>query len=128
MPTLSNYIGTGNAPLVATASLGQLTVLSGNMTAAGTTQTTAVALQTDFNVFLNVAVGTGTILPANSAYINATDVLLCYNHGANALLMYPPVGGFISTLAVNTAVSIPAGKYGQFTNLGGNKWGYSISN
>lgn len=78
-----------------------------NRTAAGATQTTATQVTTDFEVYSTVALGTGAILPN---FLSVADQGWVFNHGANALLVYPPVGGKISTLAINVGFSVPAGK------------------
>jgi hypothetical protein len=99
------------------------------LTAAGSTQGTALAIVNDFSVFTTVAAGTGGILPAqNGASMTALagDIYIAVNGGANALLVYPPVGGNFITVAVNTAVSVPAGKTADFYCLGNNVWAASI--
>lgn len=127
MPTLTNLLGSGNSALTSIASLGVLTAASGAMTATGTTQGNAVAVLSDFNVFTTVAAGTGAILPANGPNVNATDNYFITNHGANALLVYPAVGGKISTGATNAGFSVAAGKLANFLNLGSNNWAASVS-
>jgi len=73
-----------------------------SLTAAGTTQANAAILPADICKFTTVAAGSGCILPA----CNTGDAGSIYNGGANALLIYPPVGGQINNLAVNTAYSL----------------------
>jgi hypothetical protein len=72
------------------------------LTATGSTQTTALPLGADNNNFTTVAAGTGAILPA----MNPGDDITVYNGGANALLIYPPVGGQIKGLGTNTGYSL----------------------
>ena len=79
----------------------QGTVASG-LTATGSTQATALALGADLNAFTTVASGAGCILPA----MNPGDEITVYNGGANALLVYPPVGGQIKGLGTNTGYSV----------------------
>jgi len=79
----------------------QGTVASG-LTAAGSTQATALALGADTNDFTTVGSGTGAILPPMSA----GDEVFVFNGGANALLVYPPVGGTINALAANAGYSV----------------------
>lgn len=99
-------------------------------TAAGTTQANAYAITSDFTVFSTVASGSGARLPAASApslAAQAGDIYVVVNGQAtNALLVYPPVGGNFSAVAVNTAVSVPAGRTADFYCIGGNVWAASI--
>ena len=83
------------------------------LTAAGTTQATAAICPGDTNVFTTVAAGSGCQLGTLS--VGDTLTILCpgdeyiiANHGANALLVYPPVGGAINNGTVNAAISIAA--------------------
>jgi hypothetical protein len=68
----------------------------------GTTQANALPLGADNNAFSTVGAGTGAILPA----MNPGDDVTVYNGGANALLIYPPVGGMIKGLGVNAGYSL----------------------
>lgn len=74
------------------------------LTALGTTQANALALPADVNYFTTVAAGTGTVLPA----MNPGDSVNVYNKGANALLVYPPVGAVINGLGANAGYSVAA--------------------
>lgn len=76
--------------------------VASSLTAAGTTQADALALPADINQFTTVGSGAGTILPPMSA----GDSVTLYNGGANALLVYPPVGGLINGLSANAAYSV----------------------
>jgi hypothetical protein len=44
------------------------------------------------------------------------------NHGANAVLVYPAVGGKIGTLALNAGFSLAAGNGITFQFVGGGQW------
>jgi hypothetical protein len=70
--------------------------------AAGTTQGTATQLGADNNDVSTVPANSGVILPA----MNPGDDVTVYNGGANALLIYPPVGGQIKGLGVNVGYSL----------------------
>lgn len=72
------------------------------LTAAGTTQVTAVALTADQNRFTTVGASSGAILPS----MNPGDEMSVINAGANALALYPPVGAVLNALGANTAYSI----------------------
>lgn len=73
--------------------------------ATGTTQATALALIGENNVFSTVGTSSGAILPVGES----SKTILVYNGGANALSIYPPVGGSINALSTNTAYSLGAG-------------------
>ena len=75
-------------------------------TATGASQGTALPLPGDIVAFTTVAASTGTILPA----MNQGDSVVISNQGANALSVYPPVGGTINALSANTAFSQTAAK------------------
>ena len=124
MPTLTNYLGTGNSAATAQASLG---FLSNSLTATGSTQGTALALPSDFSVFKTVAASTGAILPASSTQVNPTDVYFVVNHGANALTVYPPTGGNVANGSTNAGFSVSANKMATFVSLGGGAWAASVS-
>lgn len=120
MTTVRNLMGAHIVPLAAQAVCG---ILSNNLTAAGSTQGTALPLPSDFNVFTTVAASTGAILPTSTT----TDWITVVNHGANALSVYPPTGGTISTGATNAAFSVPSGKTAQFQAITGINYAASVS-
>lgn len=92
--------------------------LAVGLTAAGTTQATALALTNSINEFTTVAAGTGGILPTPEP---GEDTFVA-NAGANALLIYPPVGGSIDALATNAGFSVPAGTRNIFTATSATKY------
>lgn len=108
MTITRNLTGTGLSGLAAQAISG--TVADG-LTATGTTQANALILSSDLNVFSTVASGTGAIFPLGGE----NDEYGVVNGGANALKIYPPVGGTINGGAVNAAYSLPAGTSQKFT-------------
>lgn len=120
MTTIKNLMGLGTTGGQAQAICG---MLKNSLTATGSTQGTALQLPSDFAVFTTVAASTGAILPNATA----TDWYTVVNHGANALLVYPPTGGTISTLAVNTGFSVPAGKTAQFQAISAINFAASVS-
>jgi hypothetical protein len=69
------------------------------VTASGTTQGTAPPITADINYVTAGGAGTGLILPA----MNPGDSVNVYNKTGAALLIYPPVGAVINSLALNTA-------------------------
>lgn len=89
------------------------------LTAAGSSQATALAITADANVFGTVASGTGAIL----SYNDGARVLV-RNGGANALLVYAPVGGTMNGSS-NGSLSIATTKNAEFVSRDGKNW-YSI--
>jgi hypothetical protein len=82
--------------------------LQDNVTATGSTQATAVSIYADITVVTTAAASTGVII--GGASFQAGDGLIVHNLGANAVLVYPPVGGQINALSVNAGFSVAAGK------------------
>jgi len=89
------------------------------LTAAGTTQTDALAITTDGNIFGTVASGAGARLEVGSA-----ARILVRNGGANALLVYAPVGGTMNGTS-NGSLSVAATKNALFLSTDGINF-YSI--
>lgn len=79
----------------------QGTAVSG-LVALGTTQANALPLPADVCKFATVAAGTGTVIPP----CNPADSGSLFNGGANALLVYPPLGGKINGLGTNAGYSV----------------------
>lgn len=89
------------------------------LTAAGSTQATALAITASANIFGTVASGTGAILTQTAA-----ARVLVRNGGANALLVYAPVGGTMNGTS-NGSLSIATTKNAMFVSADGVNW-YSI--
>lgn len=84
-------------------SAGAARALNGNevqsaLTAAGTTQGTAVAMEGDVNVVTTATTGQGAIL---SSYAIQGDEQIVYNNTSVDILVYPPTGGNFNQLAAN---------------------------
>jgi len=120
MTTIRNLMGTGSSGQAAQAAVG---MPSTSLTATGTTQTDALALPSDFNVFTTVAANTGAILPTSST----CDWITVVNHGANTLKVYPPTGGKIANGSANAAFSVAATKTAQFQCLDSINFAASLS-
>jgi hypothetical protein len=90
------------------------------LTAAGTTQSGALALTKDINEFTSVAAGAGGALPTAVAGMEVTVI----NFGANTLLIYPVNGGSakINALTANTAISVPASSVMNFYAVSSTQW------
>lgn len=89
-----------------------------NQTATGTTQANALLVTASHVVVTTTAAGTGVRLPAPEAGAQMT----VKNLGANALLVYPAVGGKINALATNAGFSIAADGQARFVGRNGVDW------
>lgn len=83
------------------------------VTAAGSTQATATALTADHTKVGTTALSTGVILR------QIAGMQVVYNGGANALAVYPPVGGTINSGAANAAFSVATTKTAVFMSSDG---------
>ena len=100
-------VGAGIAPSAA-AQIAGADVQVG-LTAAGTTQLTALAVTGD-NVEVTTAALNSGAMAFQGPVPGPGDCQYIFNGGANPLSVYPPVGGQINVLGVNAAFSVPAGK------------------
>lgn len=101
MPNQLYKLATSGLSAVASLSInGDVAV---GLVAAGSTQATAASLPAANNFVATTAASTGVILPPS----NGGDEVFVFNGGANALLVYPPVGGGINGGSTNAAVSVP---------------------
>ena len=76
------------------------------ISAAGTTQATATPITAGVNNITTVTSASGVILPT----YQPGDTFTVVNRGVVALLVYPPVGSTIGTLAVNAGYSVASNK------------------
>lgn len=118
MPDSSNYHG-----MSATARTSLGGTVAKAQTSVGTTQATALKIGSDHTQFTTVAASSGAVLPAP----NAGEWRSVFNGGANALTVYPNVGGTINGGSVNAGVSVAAGKGALFIPLDGLTWFAIIS-
>ena len=117
--TLTSLTSSGNisgANVVITAY--QYESVSGAVAAAGTVQSNATALTTQINVVSTVASGAGVRLPDTGAGVRITIM----NTTANALLVYPPTGDAINSLAANAAYTQPAGARLDYVSTSATQW------
>ena len=119
MGFLTDIMAGGISAGAASAMTGAAGQLLGQ-TATGASQGTAFLMGAPTVEFTTVAAGTGALLPAVTVggRINGADTILVVNNGANALLVYPPIGFKIATNAVNATVSIASGKGAVFQQRG----------
>ena len=91
------------------------------ITASGTTQGTATAISTSYNIVTTTPSGTGVILPTATTGMKVIVV----NKGANTLNVYPGTGAAIDGASTNTAVTIPTGTSVTYEASSSTQW-YSI--
>lgn len=99
MPAAQRLTVSGLSALNAQAIQG---TVANNLTATGSTQVTALSLPADICKFTTVSASTGAIIPPS----NPADGGTVFNAGAQALSLYPPVGGKINALGTNAAYSV----------------------
>ncbi len=110
--------GAGADPLYATGVAFVPSVATG-LIATGTVQADALALVDGWNEIATVAAGTGVVIPDLGTGI-ASQVW--NNDAADALLIYPPVGGQIDALGVNNPYSLPFAKSQVFSQTAALQW------
>lgn len=118
-PVAGRYLqsqGAGADPIYAAGTTGD-TVEVG-VTAAGTTQATATVLVANWNEITAVAINAGVML----ASLGPGQASELFNEGANALNVYPPVGGQIDALAIDAPYPLPVAKSQQFFQLAPTRW------
>lgn len=108
--TLASELMSAGQPARLAELIGQDAV-STPQTATGTTQATAFAIASKFTLFGTVGASSGAILPTRGR-------VLVVNNGANALSVYPPVGGNINGGTLNAAFSVTNAKSALFESNG----------
>lgn len=88
------------------------------LVATGASQATALVLTKNWNEIATVAAATGVLLPGLGTGIESK----VFNNGANALLVYPPVGGQIDTLGADTPYPLPLAKSQTFSQTAALQW------
>lgn len=120
MARQQNIAALGIPPATAQAIVGRV---ADDLTATGSTQGTALPLPADINRVTTAAASTGVILPplatGGTLGIRPGDEIIVINSGANAVLVYPPVGGTVNALSANAGFSVAAGGRAQFTTTNG---------
>jgi hypothetical protein len=120
-------IVTGTSNLQSDVSIGGFLTLDtvGGLTATGTTQATAFPIAAQTNAFITVTANSGAILPTLNKSGNPLPIgtsVKVFNRGASNLLVYPPTGGFIETLAANAPATVFPGGVNTYTLFGGGQW------
>jgi hypothetical protein len=88
------------------------------LAAAGTTQATGTLVTAGISMFTTVATGGAATLMNEGA---ARKVIF-NGDAADALSVFPPVGGTINGAAANAAFSVPFGKGAMFITSNGVTW------
>ncbi len=88
------------------------------LTATGTLQTDAYAINAAVAEFSTVGSGSGAILPS----CEISDEVIAYNGGANALKIYPDVGSRINQLSANAAVTVAPSTTILFKHITSTRW------
>lgn len=92
--------------------------VSPSLTATGASQGTALALFRSLNNVTTVAASTGVVFPTATAGMR----IVIRNGGANALNIYPAVGGQINSLGTNIAFSLPISTVLEFVAFSTTQW------
>jgi len=126
MPTNQNLLGSGNSVLTCQASLG---IPKTGLTAAGTGQSDATLVPSDFSVWtLTSGSNYGARLPASAGNVaQITDNYILVNHTGQTMKVYPPTGGTIANGAANAPFSVLTTKTATFLCLGSGNWAASVS-
>ena len=90
---------------------GNINDADANLTATGTPQATALAIANDVSVITSAPVGSGVIL----FNLQGGQQQWVFNRSGATLKIYPPVGGVIDALAINTPYSLNNLKAQVFT-------------
>ena|SRR3990167_9527602 len=93
------------------------------LTSTGTNQNTALEVSGDVNVITTCASNTGVRLPVPQG--GGMIRILIINKGANALSVYPHVGGYIDANAINVASSLAVDTPVDLVSVNGSRW-YSV--
>lgn len=116
-----SMLASGLSPGAASAITGDVSTTN----PAGNSQATAQALLTVNTYTATVAAGSGYILPATA---DVGDAFLVENDdSADAVLVYPHVGGEVGTGATNAGFSVAAGKTALFTRMTRAHWSVLLS-
>lgn len=116
MPIPSRLMGSGLAPLAAVNICGDV---ADTLTATGTTNADALALNAAINRCTTVAASTGVklLIP------EVGSQMMVINSGANSLSVYPGTGAAINALTVTTgAFAVAAGGRALFIGTSSTNW------
>lgn len=103
MAFAKNVMGLG---VSAAEAAGQLVAaVATGLTSAGTTQATALSITADVNFVSTVAASSGVILYNGQI---GDSCFVMNDAGANALTVYPPVGGKFNNLSTNSGFTLAA--------------------
>lgn len=116
-------LNTGGKKVLVSA--GETSQSSGLTATASGTQGTGLKVNSDINVIaVCAASGTVTLM---SPPPNVISKVLVVNKGANTLQVYPQVGGYIDSLAVNTCFNVPVNASIEFISSSTSQWYSSVN-
>lgn len=106
------------AGVTVTGSSVAMSPIAAAVSAAGTNQATATVVTAGITVCTTVASGTGIALPPGAPGVGSW----VFNAGANAVAVYPRLGGQINALGANTALSVAVGKAVWLMPVSATQW------
>ena len=106
-------------------SAGELSQNIGLTATASGTQNTGLAVSSDINVITTCA-ASGTVT-MSAPPPNVVTRVLFVNKGANPLQIYPQVGGYIDSKAINTCYTLPVNGWIELISSSQTQW-YSSAN
>lgn len=118
-PVAGGYLqslGVGADPQYAAGVAGAAVAIG--LVATGTVQGDALVLTKGWNEVTTTPVNSGVVIPALGVGLASTT----FNEGANALKLYPPVGGQIDALGINNPYSLAASKMQSLFQLTVTQW------
>ena len=113
----SGVVGVAALP-TGISSSGLLVSTNAAVSAAGTTQANATAITSDRNIITTAAAGSGVVVPVAVA----GKTMFVVNNGANAVKVYPAVGGYFDALAINLPITLPVGQTLELSGYNSTKW------
>lgn len=93
-------------------------VIGSGLTAAGTTQGTALALTADMNT-VSAGGGGGGVKLYDGQIGDSQEI---FNDQLTYIVVYPPTGDQINQVALNGGVNLPAYTYGYFKKITASRW------
>jgi hypothetical protein len=119
---INNPTFTGVATLPTNSTSDSLLIsLNAAVTAAGTTQATATALNKDENI---VTSGTGGVQIQGAT---TGKIVVVINRTSSAINVYPASGHYFDGLAINTPISLPANAFIELYGFSSTQWNTTIN-
>lgn len=116
-------LNTGGKKILVSA--GETSQSTGLTATASGTQGTGLKVNSDINVIATCAASGTVTLTAPPP--NVITKVLIVNKGANTLQVYPQVGGYIDSLAVDTCFNVPVNASIEFISSSTTQWYSSVN-